>query len=360
MTRLPPVPVARAASAVRTAAQGLTRRMVPPSVGVLELVSGLIEASTVYAVAKLGVADALARGPLTAADVADELGTHPDATFRLLRAAAGHGLLRQDGDRFELAALGRPLVSDAPDSMRAVVLMIGDPRYQSVWSRLPESVTTGEAQAEAVHGVSMWGLLERDPDYAATFNEAMSRLVALDWPTVAAAYDFTSFRRIVDVGGGHGELLASMLDVAPGAEGVLLEQESLLPDAEERLRKAGVLARCRLEGGSFLDRVPGDGDLYVMRRVLHDFDDDLALALLITLRRDMPTGATLLLMESVVPPGGGPHFAKSLDLDMLLFVGGRERTEQEYAALLGRAGFELTRVVPTISPISLVEARPAA
>ncbi|MGF9753863.1 methyltransferase [Microvirga sp. 0TCS3.31] len=360
MTRLPPVRVAHAASAVRTAVQGLTRRMVPPPVGVLELVSGLIEANTVYAVARLGVADALAGGPRTAADVAGELGTHPDATFRLLRAAAGYGVLRQDGDRFALAALGRPLLSDAPDSMRAVVLMIGDPRYQSVWSRLPESVTTGEAQAEAVHGVSMWGLLEREPDYAATFNEAMSRLTALDWPTVAAAYDFTPFLRIVDVGGGHGELLASMLGAAPAAEGVLLEQESLLPDARDRLSQAGVLARCRLEGGSFFDGVPDDGDLYVLRRVVHDYADEPALALLTTLRRDMPDGATLLLLESVVHPGGGPDFAKTLDLDMLLLAGGRERTEREYADLLGRSGFEMTRVVPTISPISLVEARPAA
>jgi hypothetical protein len=141
---------------------------------------------------------------------------------------------------------------------------------------------------------------------------------------------------------------------------VLLEQESLLPHAEQRLREAGVLSRCRLEGGSFFERVPDDGDLYVMRRVVHDFDDEQALALLTTVRRDMPAGATLLLLESVVPPGGGPHFAKSLDLDMLLFAGGRERTEQEFATLLGRAGLEVTRIVPTISTICLVEARQAA
>lgn len=360
MSRLPPVRVARAATSVRTAVQGLTRRMVPPPIGVLELMTGLIEANTLYAVARLGVADALGDGPRTAADVAAELRTHPDATFRLLRAAAGHGLLDQHGDRFALTTLGRTLLSDSPDSMRAVVLMIGDPRYQSVWGRLPESVTSGTPQAEAVHGVSMWELLDRDPDYAATFNEAMTRLTALDWPTVAAAYDFTPFRRIVDVGGGHGQLLASMLTAAPAAEGVLLEQESLLPHAEQRLRAAGVLSRCRLEGGSFFDRVPDDGDLYVMRRVVHDFDDEQALALLATVRRDMPAGATLLLLESVVPPDGGPHFAKSLDLDMLLFVGGRERTEQEFATLLGRAGLEMTRIVPTISTICLVEARPAA
>jgi len=327
---------------------------------VLELVSGLIGANTAYALARLGVADELAAGPRTGADVAAGLGTHPDATHRLMRAAAGLGLLRQDGDTFALTPLGQTMRSDVDGSMRAVVLMIGDPRYQSVWGRLPEAVTTGAAQAEAVHGVSMWELLDRDRDYADIFHEAMSRLTALDWPTVAAAYDFTPFRRIVDVGGGQGQLLALVLGAAPQAEGVLLEQDALLPVAERRLREAGVLDRCRLAGGSFFDRVPDDGDLYVLRRVVHDLDDERALALLSTVRDHAPADATLLLMESVVAPGGGPDFAKSLDLDMLLFVGGRERTEQEYAALLERAGFRMTRVVPTISTISLVEARRAA
>jgi hypothetical protein len=238
--------------------------------------------------------------------------------------------------------------------------MIGDPRYQSVWAQLPEAVTTGRPRAEAVHGVSMWELLDRDPDYAETFNDAMTRLTTLDWPTVAAVHDFTPYGTIVDVGGGHGELLALMLAAAPAATGVLLEREALLADAERHLRGAGVLARCRLEAGSFFDTAPEDGDLYVLRRVVHDWDDDAATRLLTNLRSHMPASATLLLMESVVPPGGGPHFAKSLDLDMLLFAGGRERTEQEYAALLRRAGFRMTRVVPTISTISLVEARPVA
>jgi hypothetical protein len=160
------------------------------------------------------------------------------------------------------------------------------------------------------------------------------------------------------VGGGHGQLLAAMLRAAPAAKGVLLEREALMAGAEEQLRSAGVLSRCRLEAGSFFDSAPDDGDLYVLRRVLHDFDDDQAVAILSTLRRHVPDTATLLLMESVVPPGGEPHFAKALDLDMMLFVGGRERTEQEFTTLLDRAGFRMTRIVPTVSPISLVEARP--
>lgn len=237
--------------------------------------------------------------------------------------------------------------------------MIGDPRYQSVWTQLPESVASGTPRAEAVHGVSLWELLDREPDYAETFNDAMTRLTSLDWPTVAAAYDFTRYGTIVDIGGGHGQLLALMLGAAPGANGVLVERESLLTAAEQRLREAGVLPRSRLEAGSFFDTAPDDGDLYVLRRVVHDFDDEEAVALLANLRRHMPADATLLLIESVVPAGNAPHLAKSLDLDMLLFVGGRERTETEYAALLDRAGFRMTRIVPTISTISLVEARPA-
>ena len=360
MSRLPPVGVARAATRVRTRLQGLARRMVPAEVGVLELTSSFMSTHAVYAVARLGIADVLADGPRSAEALAAELGTDPDATHRLLRASAAHGLLREEGDGYALTALGRTLVSDAPGSMRSVVLMIGDPRYQSVWAELPEAVRTGGPRAEAVHGVSMWELLDRDADYGATFHDAMGRLTALDWPTVEAVYDFTPHGTIVDVGGGHGQLLALMLGAAPAADGVLLEQPGLVAGAQQRLREAGVLDRCRVVGGSFFDTAPDDGDLYVLRRVIHDFDDERAVALLGNLRRHMPVGSTLLLMDSVVPPGDGPDFAKSLDLDMLLFVGGRERTEAEFASLLHRSGFRMTRVIPTISMISLVEARPAA
>ena len=360
MTRLPPARVVRAATGVRTAIQGLARRMVPPEVAVLELGSAFMSTQVVYAVARLGIADVLAPDARPAEEVAAELGTDPDATFRLLRAGAAHGIVRHVGDRFGLTPVGRTLVSDAPGSMRSVVLMTGDPRYQSVWGQLPEAITTGAPRAEAVHGVSMWDLLDREPDYGSIFNEAMGRLTALDWPTVAAVYDFTRFGTIVDVGGGHGRLLALMLGAAPAADGVLLEQPGLIGPAEKHLGEAGVLDRCRLMGGSFFDTAPDDGDLYVLRRVVHDFEDDQAVALLTNLRAHMPPGATLLLVESVVPPGAEPHFAKSLDLDMLLFTGGRERTEAEFAALLDRAGFRMTRVVPTASTISLVEARPKA
>lgn len=359
MQRPPPVRVVRVASAVRTTLQGLTRRMVPPQIGLLELASGFMATHAVYAAARLGVADVLANGPRTAVEIATAVGAQPDATRRLLRACAGLGVFREEPDgRFGLSPLAKGLRSDTPDSILPVILMLGDPQYQSVWGRLADTVRTGEPGAEQALGRTMWEHLADDTRFAAIFNDAMTRLTALDWPTVDAAYDFTRFSTIVDVGGGHGQLLALMLGAAPDATGVLLEQESLTGEAAGLLEAAGVHERCRIMAGSFFETAPTDGDLYVLRRVIHDFDDEDAVAILRNLRAQMPRTATLLLMESVVPPGNEPHFAKSLDLDMLLFVGGRERTEPEFAALLQRAGFRAPQVIATISAISLIESGP--
>lgn len=359
MNRLPPVRVARAGSAARTTVQKLVRRMVPPEIGVLELTSGFMATHAVYAATRLGIPDTLVAGPRSPADIAAELELDADATHRLLRACATWGVFHEEPDgRFALTPLADRLRSGTRDSMRAVVLMLGDPGYQRVWGELAETVRTGDPGAERALGRSMWDHLEKDREFGAVFDDAMTRLSALDWPTVAAVYDVTRFSRIVDVGGGHGQLLALMLVAAPSAEGVLLERAAMADGATRLLREAGVLDRCRFEAGSFFDTVPSDGDLYVLRRVLHDYDDDQAAAILTTLRRHMPEHATLLVLEGVVPPGNTPHFAKALDLDMMLFVGGRERTEPQWRALLADAGFRTTRVIPTVSSVSLVEAVP--
>jgi hypothetical protein len=357
MTRLPPVPVVRAATAARTALQTLTRRMVPPDVALLELASGFMATHAIYAAARLGIADALAGGPLSPDDVAAEIGTDPDATHRLLRALASLGILREDPDgQYELTPLSQGLRTTTPDSMAPVVLFLGDPLYQAPWGQLTRTVQTGAPGAEAVLGMPMWEYLDHDRAFAATVNDAMTRLTALDWPAVRAAYDVSGFSTIVDVGGGHGRLLSLMLDAAPSAKGVLLERATLVDGAERLLSEAGVLDRCRIEAGSFFESVPDDGDLYVLRRDIHDFDDEQAVAVLTTVRRHMPAGARLVVLESVVPSDSTPHFAKALDLDMMIFVGGRERTERELTTLLDRAGLRVTRVVPTISTLSVVEA----
>lgn len=359
MTKVPPARVVRAATTVRTALQSMTRRMIPAEVGLLELASGFTATQALYAAAKLSIADVLAGGPRSPGDVAAEVGADADATHRLLRACASFGVFREDTDgRFVLTPLAQGLRSDLPHSVRSVILMLGDPGYQGPWGQLARSVETGTPSAETALGEPMWAYLDSHPEFAATFNAAMTRLAALDWPTVDAVYDFTPFPTIVDIGGGQGQLLALMLRAAPSAKGVLFEREVLRGDAERHLREAGVLARSRIDAGSFFESAPSDGDLYVLRRVVHDYDDADAVAMLTTVRRHMPLGATLLLMESVVPPGNGPHFAKTLDLDMMLFVGGRERTERQFTTLLDKAGFRPTRVIPTISTISLIEAVP--
>ena len=357
MTRLPPARVIRAATRLRTAVQSLARSMVPPEIGLLELASGFMATHAIYAAAKLGIADTLMDGPLTAKDIASRVGSDPDATHRLLRACATFGVFTEKPDgRFDLTPLARGLRSGTPDSMLPVILMLGDPDYQRPWAHLAGTVRTGAPAAETVFGKPMWDHLDENPEFAATFDTAMTRLSALDWPTVRAVYDFTPYTTIVDIGGGQGQLLASMLEASPSAEGVLLERDVLHESAEQHLREAGLLPRCRIESGSFFDTAPTDGDLYVMRRVIHDFDDDRAAAILTNIRRHMPEGSTLLLLESVVPPGNTPHFAKTLDLDMMIFVGGRERTERQFDSLLDRAGFRMTRVIPTISTLSLIEA----
>ena len=357
MTRLPPPRVIRAVTRLRNGLQNLTRTMVPPEVGLLELASGFMATHAIYAAAKLGIADTLVEGPLSANDIAARVGSDPDGTYRLLRACATFGVFTEKPDgRFDLTPLARGLRSGTPDSMLPVILMLGDAQYQRPWGHLAATVETGTPGAETAFGTSMWEHLDNEPAFAATFNDAMTRLSALDWPTVRAVYDFTPYARIVDIGGGQGQLLASMLEASPSAEGVLLEREVVVRSAEQHLREAGILTRCRIESGSFFDTAPTDGDLYVMRRVIHDFDDERAAAILANVRRHMPEDSTLLLLESVVPPGNTPHFAKVLDLDMMVFVGGRERTERQFHTLLDRAGFRITRVIPTISTLSLVEA----
>jgi hypothetical protein len=359
VTRVPPTRVIQFATGLRSKLQSLVRRMVPPEIGLLELASGAMATHAVYAAAKLGIADVVARGRMSATEIAAEVGSNPDATYRLLRACTTFGVFTEGADgRFELTPLADALRSGSPDSMLPVILMLGDPHYQQPWGRLTDTVETGTPGAEMAFGKPMWDYLDDNPEFAATFNNAMTRMSALDWPTVKAAYDFTRFATIVDIGGGHGQLLALMLEASPSAKGVLLERPGLVGPAEEHLRQAGVLARCRIEAGSFFETAPTDGDLIVMRRVIHDFDDEQADAILSNVRRHMSPEATLLLLESVIPSGGTPHFAKLLDLDMMIFVGGRERTERQFDALLDRAGFRMTRIIPTISTISLIEAVP--
>ena len=358
-TRMPPARLARAVESVRSTMRRVSSKLLPPSASVLDMTMGFATAQTIFAATRLGIADELADGPLTTDELAARIGAEPAATHRLMRALAMQSIFteRPDG-RYAMTSLAQALRSDSPHSVRPLLLMLGHPLYWQHWGNLTESVQSGRTSVESEYGMPLFELLDQRPDVAAVFNDAMTCVSALTIPPVLSAYDFARARIIIDVGGGNGQLLAAVLQTAPLAHGVLFEQESLQDSATRVLTAAGVADRCRMEPGSFFESVPTGGELYLLKHVIHDWNDEQAAKILTNVRAAMTGNATLLLIESVLPPRNKPHFGKYLDLDMLIFAGGRERTAAEYSMLLHHNGFEFRRVIPTAAHISLIEAVP--
>jgi hypothetical protein len=254
--------------------------------------------------------------------------------------------------------MAKALRTDSPSSQRAFARFLGHPAHREHWSHLVEAVRSGEMSLPAVRGTDFWGYLESDPGFADAFNDALTGLSEMTNEPVLAAYDFSGFGTIVDVGGGHGKFLAAMLRSAPKARGILFDLPSVTEGAPALLAYEGVADRCTIETGSFFDAVPAGGDAYVMRAIIHDWEESKAQQILRNVRAAMTEDGTLLLVELVLPESDAPHAGKLVDLEMLANIGGRERTPPEYRELLAEAGFRMTRVVPTASPASVVEAHP--
>jgi C-methyltransferase len=358
--KVPPAKLARAVERFRHHLYRLHQRLVPPPVAMIELTVGAWVSQAIQAAAALGIADALATGPLPIDELAGRVGADPDALSRLMRALISRGIFRQHRDgHYDLTPLADILRSDAPASMASVALFIGSQTHREHWSLLVESVKTGKTIIPALHGKEFFDYLDDDPDFAKLFNDAMTSLSELEEAPIIAAYDFSPFSTIVDVGGGHGRLLAAILAATPTAHGVLYDLPQVVAGAPALLRQQGVEARVRIEGGSFFDSVPAGGDAYIMSRVIHDWADEQAVAILRKVRAAASADATVLLIGSVIPEHDRDFPGKWTDLEMLLLLSSRERTAAEYRDLLGQAGLRMTRVVQTASPFSVVEARPA-
>jgi hypothetical protein len=326
----------------------------------MRMINGLMTAQVLHVVAKLGVADLLAGGPRTGDDLARSTSTHPRALYRLLRAAASVGVLAEDGaGAFGLTALGQSLRADHPQSVRGWAVFAGDPAFWGSWQHLGHSIATGKSAFERVHGMRFWEYCARHPEAGAMFDAAMTSRSLAQRDAVVAAYDFAGGRTVVDVGGGAGTLLAAILGANPDARGILFDQPQVVAGADEALRAAGVADRCAVVGGSFFEAVPEGGDVYLLKWIIHDWDDEPARAILRTCRRAMAPGAKLVLAERVVGPPNAPDPAKLGDLNMLVMLGGQERTADEFAALLEAAGFRLDRIISTHTDLSLVEGAPA-
>jgi hypothetical protein len=310
------------------------------------------------AAAELNVAEQLVDGPKTALEIAGTMGVHAPSLYRLMRALAAVGVLSQDdGDHFELTAAGQLLRSDIPGSFRAMVMLLGRQWHHTAWSSLAESVRTGESAFARVYGAPHFEWLQANPEEGAIFNEAMTSLTTVAADAVIQAYDFKGLQKIADIGGGHGLFLSKILKANPLANGVLFDLPHVAEGARKLLDDTGLSARCQVVGGDFFNSVPAGCDAYVLKHVLHDWDDPRCQTILRRCRDSMALGARILVVEMVVLPPSDPSFARLIDLEMLVISSnGRERTEREFAALFAEAGLALARVIPTHSPYSILEA----
>jgi hypothetical protein len=326
---------------------------------VLQLATGHILASALQVVVRLDIPDRLAGGPRTAADLAGDAGVQEDPLYRVLRALASVGLFSEEAPRrFALTPAGQKLRKDVPGSLRDTVLWVTSPFGFRVHAELIHSVRTGQPAAEKLSGMPLFDYLARERDLAEVFNNAMSAFSNLVIPAALEAYDFSGIDRLVDVAGGHGAVLVAILKKYPSMRGVLFDLEHVVAGARATIEASGVGDRLETQPGDFFEAVPEGGDAYVMKHIIHDWDDERALAILRNIRRAMgDRPSRVILLETVISPGDAPEYGKILDLQMLAFPGGRERTEEEFRGLFACAGFELTRVVPTRSPLSVIEAR---
>lgn len=325
----------------------------------LDLIQGSVVTQALYAAAKLSIADILSEGPLTTAEIAKRSGANQEAVYRLLRLLAGYAVFAEGEDgRFGLTPMASALRDGAPDSMRGIALLMGHPLLWEDWKYLLTSVRTGEPSLPTLRGMGAFEFLMANPEYGAVFMGGMASLSAPETDPVVAAYDFSQFRTIVDLGGGRGALLAGILNRASSSTGILFDQPHATADAADVLKAAGVADRCAIENGSYFETVPADGDAYLLKHTLHDFSEPQIHAVLKNVRKAISPGGSLFVIEYVLPEGNERHIGNIIDMWLMLLLGAKERTSQQYAELLASAGFGLTSIIPTSSPVSIIQAEP--
>jgi hypothetical protein len=332
----------------------------PPQMTLYQLAIGHFMSRALALVTKLNIAEQLAAGPRSPAELARASETEADALRRVLRFVASAGIFEEDRDGlFRLTPLGEPLRADVPGSMKAMITVFAGPSIQDNWNELEYCVRSGQPAFRKHHpDADAFTFIHGDPEIAATFDTAMATFAPQTAAAVAAAYDFSRFASLVDVGGGNGALLRGILSANPRLRGVLFEQ----PQVAERARAAVDDARIEIAAGSFFDTMPAGHDAYLLKHVIHDWNDADASAILRVCRKAMSARATLLIVEGVYPArvAASPEIfgATATDVNMLVCTGGRQRSEAEFRELLAGAAFELTRIVPTHARVSVIEAAP--
>jgi len=339
--------------------QEAASRALPPHAQLIQMGIASWVSAVVYAAARLGLADQLATEPKNAAELAGPMRMHAPSLHRLMRTLASLGILTErDAQRFALTPLGEALRTGAPGSARSTLIAFGGTFWHG-WEEILYSLETGNTGFDKAHGMPLFEYLRQHPAEASHFSEAMVGFHGDEPPAVARAYDFSRFKNVVDVGGATGNLLAAIMSSHAGPRGVLFDRPHVVLDAPALLKARGVEDRVTIEAGDFFETVPTGGDAYLLSHVIHDWNEDRCLTILGHCRKAVKPDGRLLIVEMVLPAGDTPHPGKVLDIVMLVFPGGQERTEAEYESLLGKAGFRLSRVVPTASAVSVVEAVPS-
>lgn len=325
----------------------------------MQLVTGGMIAGAVSALARLGVADHLDAGPLSAEELAAKVGAQPGPLYRLMRATASVGVLAEGPQgKFSQTPVSALLRTTGSPSLRGWAMMNSQEWHMRGWERLEHCVRTGEQALDSIYGKPIFELFADMPEAAAVFHQAMTDLSTLDSPAVAGAYSFEGIQSIVDVGGGHGLLLATILQNNPALRGTLYEVPAVIEGAKSG-PLAPVMNRVTLTGGDMFTNVPAGADAYIMKHIIHDWPDEASLKILRACRQGVNPGGKLLVVDSVIQPGNDFDPGKFLDLEMLIFPGGCERTEPQFRDLFAAAGWRLNRVIPTPAGICIVEGVPA-
>lgn len=334
-----------------------TQTALNPTEQMLQMMSGLWVTRGLYVAAKLGISDLLKDGTKTVDELAAATETHTDSLYRILRMLAMVGVYNEaEGKRFSLTPLSETLITDAPGSLRpGVIAEMGEVHYDA-WGNIMQSVKTGEIAFDSHFGKDIWEYFAADPEKAQNFNRYMASNSEPLNQAISTVYDFSNVSKLVDVGGGLGGMISAILAANPNVKGMVYDAPQVVEKSKEFLAAKGLADRCESLGGDFFESVPSGGDVYSMRWILHDWEDQKSLKILENIKKVLPADGKLLLAEAVVPETNEPHYSKFFDLIMLTMTGGRERTETEWRELLGKAGYKIDRIIPTESFLSIIEA----
>ncbi|MDX2230808.1 MAG: methyltransferase [Leptolyngbyaceae cyanobacterium bins.349] len=330
---------------------------VPPPMVLMQMILGYWVSQSIYVAAQLGIADHFKQKPMSYEELATATGTNAGALYRILRALASVGIFAEvTPGTFTMTPLATFLQQDTPGSLRDVAIMMGDREHYGSWGNILHAVKTGESSFQHLFGKNIFEYYAQNPEPAAIFDRAMTSFSSIEIAAVSTEYDFSGIHTLVDVAGGHGSLLRAVLQAYPQINGVLFDLPDVIERATAMLATSEVCDRCQLVSGNFFESVPAGANAYMLKHILHDWDDERAIAILQHCRQAMADDGRVLVVEQVIPPGNDPFVGKLLDVNMLVMCpGGKERTAEEFADLFTAAGLTLTRIVPTQGIVSVIE-----